>query len=187
MIANPIVLVDEIDKAAIGRQNGNLCNSLMPFMEVETSRKFPDPFIQAEVDLSNVSYVLMANDDTLLPAPLLDRLRIIRLPSPSIEHLPALARGIVSDIARERGGDARWWPNLEDGELAVAEELWPRRKRPSPAGRHRANIGVQRAETEELTRCLSRRSEKNATPISTAARSLRTSGSTMKNHGDGRG
>ena len=125
MIANPIVLVDEIDKAAIGRQNGNLCNSLMPFMEVETSRKFPDPFIQAEVDLSNVSYVLTANDDTLLPAPLLDRLRIIRLPSPSIEHLPALARGIVSDIARERGGDARWWPNLEDGELAVAEELWP--------------------------------------------------------------
>lgn len=125
MIANPWVLVDEIDKAAVGRQNGNLSNSLMPFMDSETAKAFPDPFVQAEVDLSHVSYVLTCNDDTLLPAPLRDRLRIIRLPTPGIEHLPALARGIVADIARERGGDARWWPALEDGELAIAEELWP--------------------------------------------------------------
>jgi hypothetical protein len=59
-----------------------------------------------------------------LPAPLKDRLRIVRLPRPTIEHLPALARGIVADIAKERGGDPRWWSALEDTELAIAEDLW---------------------------------------------------------------
>lgn len=125
MVANPWLLIDEIDKSGTGGHNGSLGNALMPFLEAETSRSFPDPFVEANVDLSHVSYVLTANDDTLLPVPLRDRLRVVRLPEPTIDHLPALARGIVTDIAKERGGDARWWPSLEDGELAIAEELWP--------------------------------------------------------------
>jgi hypothetical protein len=123
-IANPIVLVDEIDKAGRSRHNGSLAEALMPFMEQETSRNFPDPFIQTDVDLSHVSYILTANRDEDLPGPLKDRLRILRLPRPTIEHLPALARGIVADVARERGGDVRWWPPLDEGELDVAEQLW---------------------------------------------------------------
>jgi ATP-dependent Lon protease len=125
MIANPWLLIDEIDKCGTSRHNGSLSNSLMPFLEAETAKLFPDPFIQCDLNLSHVSYVLTANDDTALPAPLRDRLRVVRLPEPTIEHLPALARGIVADIAKERAGDARWWPNLEDGELAVVEGLWP--------------------------------------------------------------
>jgi hypothetical protein len=124
-IANPWMLIDEADKAATGGHNGSLVNALLPMMDGETAKNFPDPYVQSDIDLSHVSYVLTANDDTLLPAPLRDRLRIVRLPEPTIEHLPALARGIVADIAKERGGDARWWPALEDGELAIAEELWP--------------------------------------------------------------
>ena len=67
---------------------------------------------------------MTANDPTLLPAPFRDRLRIIVLPRPGIEHLPQLARAIVAEIAKTRGSDARWYPMLDDGELAVAESLW---------------------------------------------------------------
>lgn len=123
-IANPIVLVDEIDKAGKSRHNGSLAESLMPFLEQETSRNFPDPFIQSDVDLSHVSYILAANKDEDLPAPLKDRVRILRLPRPTIEHLPALARGIVADVARERGGDVRWWPPLDEDEIDIAGRLW---------------------------------------------------------------
>jgi ATP-dependent Lon protease len=70
-------------------------------------------------------YLLTCNDDTALSAPLRDRLRVIRLPVPTAEHLIPLARTIVADIAGERGGDPRWFPALDDGELAIAEELWP--------------------------------------------------------------
>lgn len=122
--ANPIVLVDEIDKAGDSRHNGSLERALLPFLEPENARAYPDPYVQAECDLSHVNYLLTANDAALLPRPLRDRLRIVVLPQPSIGHLPQLARSIVADVARTRGGDVRWFPVLEDHELAVAEGLW---------------------------------------------------------------
>ena len=123
-IANPMMLVDEIDKCGSSRHNGNLENALMPFIEQETARAYPDPYVQSECDLSHVNYVLTANSDTVLSGPLRDRLRIVRLPEPSIEHLPALARSLVNNIAAASGADPRWFAYLDDGELAVAEVLW---------------------------------------------------------------
>jgi ATP-dependent Lon protease len=123
-IANPIVLVDELDKCGDSRHNGLLERALLPFPEPENARAYPDPYVQSDVDLSHVSYVLTANDAAALSGPLRDRLRIVPLPQPAIEHLPQLARAIVADVARERGGDARWFPSLDDGELAIAESLW---------------------------------------------------------------
>jgi hypothetical protein len=57
--------------------------------------------------------------------PLRDRLRVVRLPLPTLDHMVQLARGIVADLAREAGGDSRWFANLDDGELATVEGLWP--------------------------------------------------------------
>lgn len=124
-IANPILMVDEIDKAGRrGGHNGTLADALIPFLESETARAQPDPYLQTDVCLEHVSYLLTANSVEDLPSPLRDRLRIIKLPRPDREHMPALARGIIADVARERGGDPRWWPELDDVELAIAEELW---------------------------------------------------------------
>jgi hypothetical protein len=123
-VANPLLLVDEIDKAGVSPHNGALTHAILPFLEPENARAYPDPFVESEIDLSHVNYILTANSDIALPGPLRDRLRIVRLPRPAIGHLPQLARGIVADIAREHSGDPRWWPDLDDGELAVAETLW---------------------------------------------------------------
>ena len=122
--ANPAVLVDEIDKGASSRHNGNLELSLMPFLEVETSARYPDPFTESEIDLSHVNYLLTANDDAQLQGPLRDRLRIVRMPEPRREHLPILARAIVADVARERGGNPAWWPHLNEDEIEIAGRLW---------------------------------------------------------------
>ena len=122
--ANPAVLVDEIDKGASSRHNGNLELSLMPFLEIETSARYPDPFTESELDLSHVNYLLTANDDSKLQGPLRDRLRIVRMPEPRREHLPILARAIVADVARERGGNPAWWPQLNEDEIEIAGRLW---------------------------------------------------------------
>jgi ATP-dependent Lon protease len=119
-----MILVDEIDKAGQSNQNGSLARALLPFLEPENARAYPDPYAQSECDLSYVNFLLTANDATLLSGPLRDRLRIVELPQPAIEHLPQLARSIVADIAMTRGGDGRWFPPLEDHELAIAETLW---------------------------------------------------------------
>ena len=60
--------------------------------------------LDAEVDLSMVSYFATANDVTVLPSTLRDRFRIIRIPAPTLQHLPALAACVVDEMAREDDG-----------------------------------------------------------------------------------
>ena len=122
-IGNPLVMVDEIDKGSNSRHNGNAANSLQPFLEPETARAYPDPYVERDIDVSNVGYLLTCNVETALPGPLRDRMLVVRMPEPKVEHMPALVRAIVADIGRAHG-DPRWMPMLNDGELYVAESLW---------------------------------------------------------------
>jgi ATP-dependent Lon protease len=121
---NGIILVDELDKCGSGGNNGEFANTLLPLLESETSCRYPDPYTQSECDLSFLSFIATVNDDRALPGPLRDRFRLLRIPAPTLDHLPTLARGIVADIAAEQGGDPRFFEPLNDGELAIAEGLW---------------------------------------------------------------
>jgi ATP-dependent Lon protease len=111
-----IVHVDEIDKAAgNSRHNGSLTQALLPMCEPENCKRYPDPYVQSDINLGFVSFLLTANDDTVLPAPLRDRLRIIRIPHPTNEHLPAIARGIV---------DENFAAPLDGDEIEIARRIW---------------------------------------------------------------
>ncbi|MHB8270982.1 AAA family ATPase [Bradyrhizobium sp.] len=123
-VANPIVMVDEIDKAGIGYYSGSLGQALMPFLEKETASAYPDIGLDIEANLSAVNYCMTANDDTKLPSPLRDRCRIIRVPSPDIEHLPGLAAAILRDIAVDQNIDPRWLAPLAGDELDVVARAW---------------------------------------------------------------
>jgi ATP-dependent Lon protease len=123
--ANPIVLVDEIEKAAERNWNGRLWDSLLPFCEVETARRYRDQSLDCELDLSMVSYVATANDVSGLPAPLKDRFRIIRVPTPTLQYLPALAAQVMRDLAIEDEGRMHD-PPLAGDELAVIAKTWER-------------------------------------------------------------
>jgi hypothetical protein len=124
MTGNPCVLVDEADKAANGRHNGNLTSAMLPFLEVETSRRYPDPYVQSPVDLSHVSFLLTANDELILPEALRNRLKIIRIPMPGLDHLSVLARTIAEEIAAERGAVQAYAPRLDGEEMTIAADLW---------------------------------------------------------------
>jgi ATP-dependent Lon protease len=66
-VANPWVMIDEIDKAGDSRHNGSLDRAVLPFLEPENARAYPDPYVQSTVDLSHVGYLLTANTDAMLP------------------------------------------------------------------------------------------------------------------------
>jgi ATP-dependent Lon protease len=129
-IPNPILLIDEIDKAASGNGgvNGSLCASLTPFLESETSARHRDVSLDAEVDLSWISYISTANDDSKLPPHIKDRFRVIRMPAPTLEHLSALAYNIQVDKALQEGEDVRWIEPLYGDELEVAGKAWEKAK-----------------------------------------------------------
>ncbi|ACF02312.1 AAA ATPase central domain protein [Rhodopseudomonas palustris TIE-1] len=127
MRANPIVMVDEIEKAAESALNGNLWAAMTPFLERETSQRYRDVGLDAELDLSHVSHIATANSVDRIPSFLRDRFRLIRVPAPSLSHLPALAALVLQDIARD--DDARAGaPPLAPDELDVIGLAWARER-----------------------------------------------------------
>jgi ATP-dependent Lon protease len=123
--ANPIVTVDEIDKAAERNWNGRLWDSLLPFLDRETAGRYRDQSLDAELDLSMVTYIATANSVEKLPSPLRDRCRIVKVPAPTLQHLPQLAAQVMRDLTIE--DEARQHdPPLAGDELAVIAKAWER-------------------------------------------------------------
>lgn len=123
--ANPLVLVDEVDKAPTRSDYGRLWDAMLQFLEPETAGRFMDPCLQVEMDLSHVSIIATANDVKRMPSPLLDRFSaIVEIPAPGREHLVPLSRHLAADIARSRGWDERFVPPFDGAELAVMAKAW---------------------------------------------------------------
>jgi hypothetical protein len=122
--ADAMMLIDEVEKSSTSSHNGRLQDALLIFLESETSKRVMDPYSGCEIDCSRVSYICTANDELKLSAPLRDRFRLIRVPAPSIEHLPALARSVLADLIRESGSDPEWFPPFTGDELFILGGLW---------------------------------------------------------------
>jgi hypothetical protein len=123
--ANPLILLDEIEKAGTGNHNGSLFAALTGFLERETSARYHDVSLDAPVDLSAVNYIATANDDRPIPDHIRDRFRIVRVPAPTLAHLPALAANLVAAIEKEEGSEG-FNEALADDELAVIATAWSR-------------------------------------------------------------
>lgn len=111
-VATVGMIWDEIEKAGSSRHNGNALDALLPLLEVDQARRFRDPALEVEVDMSAVSHFATANSLEGVPAPVKDRFRIIQMPEPDWRHIGPLTRQIVDRIAVERGVDGRWFPFL---------------------------------------------------------------------------
>jgi hypothetical protein len=122
--ANPLIVLDEIEKVGTSAHNGRLVDALVPMLEPESSSRYFDPGLEMITDLSCVSYVATANSLDGVPGPLRDRFLVVRVPEPGPEHLGDIARRIVEEIRQERGLDERWVPDLAGDEEAVLREHW---------------------------------------------------------------
>jgi ATP-dependent Lon protease len=122
--ANPMVLIDEIEKAATRTDYGRFWDCLLGFLEPETAARYPDPALQSNIDLSHVSFVSTANALDPLPGPLRDRFRIVTFPKPDAGDLDALLPAIIADLASERGLDSRWVEPLAGYERDAVAAHW---------------------------------------------------------------
>lgn len=123
-IANPLVLIDEIEKSGTRSDYGRLWDCLLGFFEPETSARYPDPALQTNLDLSQVSYVATANSLDPLPSPIRDRMRVVTFPKPSADDLDALLPAVIADLARDRGLDQSWVPPLDRAEHTAVARHW---------------------------------------------------------------
>ena len=113
-VANPLILIDEIDKTRPDGRNGDIRATLLAMLEPTTSRRWLDECLCVPVDLGAVSWILTANDTDGLRGPLLTRMRVVNVPPPGAEHIDAILLGVRRDLAREFGVDERDVPDLPE-------------------------------------------------------------------------
>ncbi|MCA3000628.1 MAG: AAA family ATPase [Burkholderiales bacterium] len=94
--ANPIFLVDEVDKATGGRYDP--ISALYSLLERHTARTFQDEFLEVEMDASRINWILTANDVKRMQKPLLSRMVVIEVPAPTREQCLSIAAGIYAEL-----------------------------------------------------------------------------------------
>jgi ATP-dependent Lon protease len=98
--ANPVVVLDEVEKASGSSQSDPL-GALYQLLEPETARAFRDEYIDVEIDASQIFWVLTANSTEGIPAPLLNRMAVYDVPVPSAEQAAAIAQRIYAGLLQE--------------------------------------------------------------------------------------
>lgn len=110
--ANPVLIIDEVDKAA-SSEAGDPLATLLGMLEKSTAARFFDGCLATEIDLSHVNWILTANRIDSLPAPLLSRLDVIEVDGPGPQHAGLVLAALWRSVAHDLGVPPSALPHLE--------------------------------------------------------------------------
>lgn len=117
--ANPVMVVDEIDKARAEHAYDPL-GALYSLLEHDTAGAFTDEFAEVAIDASQVIWVATANDERAIPEPILNRMNVFEVHAPD----PDAARTIALRLYRGLRGEHDWGRRFDESPSdAVLERL----------------------------------------------------------------
>jgi len=126
--ANPVMVVDELDKASAEGQYDPL-GALYGLLEVDTATRFVDEFAEIPIDASGAVWFATANDAARIPEPILNRMHVYEIEAPDAEGAARIAHAIYREIR----GAHDWGKGFPEAPSAAVvarlAELLPREMR----------------------------------------------------------
>ena len=107
--ANPVMVVDEIDKARAEHAYDPL-GALYSLLEHDTAGAFTDEFAEIAIDASQVIWVATANDERAIPEPILNRMNVFEVEAPDADA----ARAIALRLYRQIRGAHDWGRRFDE-------------------------------------------------------------------------
>ena len=113
-VANPLMLLDEIDKVS-SDYKGDTSSALLEVLDGEQNVKFRDHYVEVPVDLSQVLFIATANTTQTIPGPLLDRMELIEVNSYTENEKFHIARDYL--VAKQMGRNG-----LKDSQITFSDK-----------------------------------------------------------------
>ena len=126
--ANPVIVVDEIDKASADAQYDPL-GALYSLLEHDTASAFVDEFADVAIDASQVIWITTANDTRGIPDPILNRMNVFEVEAPTLEQARTIARRLYQSIRASHDWGRRFCDEPSDAILEPLAALAPREMR----------------------------------------------------------
>jgi ATP-dependent Lon protease len=131
--ANPVLVVDELDKASAESHYDPL-GALYALLEHDTARVFTDEFAEVPLDCSDIVWIATANDAARIPEPILNRLNVYEIEPPDAEGARRIARSIYREIRESHAWGREFPEQPDDGVLDRLAGAAPREMRRALAG-----------------------------------------------------
>ena len=123
--ANPVMVVDEIDKAR-GEHAYDPLGALYSLLEHDTAHDFTDEFAEVSIDASQVVWVATANDGHAIPEPILNRMSVYEVQAPDRDAARAIALRLYRSLRSGHDWGQRFADTPSDAVLERMSELAPR-------------------------------------------------------------
>ncbi len=126
--ANPVMVVDEIDKAG-GEHAYDPLGALYSLLEHDTAGHFTDEYAEVPIDASQVIWVATANDARSIPDPILNRMNVYEIEAPDHEAARQIARKLYGSIRADHDWGTRFEAEPRTEVLECMSEMAPREMR----------------------------------------------------------
>ena len=103
-VRDPVFMIDEIDKMSGGGSSGDPTSAMLEVLDPSQNQSFVDHYLNVPFDLSQVLFICTANNIYDIPAPLRDRMEIIRISGYTVEEKVEIAwRYLLPRLLEEHG------------------------------------------------------------------------------------
>ena len=103
-VRDPVFMIDEIDKMSGGGSSGDPTSAMLEVLDPSQNQNFVDHYLNVPFDLSQVLFICTANNIYDIPAPLRDRMEIIRIAGYTVEEKVEIAwRYMLPRLLEEHG------------------------------------------------------------------------------------